>query len=98
TPVVPTANDKTDKPNQADDPIVIMKTNLGEIELELFEDAAPNTVANFITLSESGFYTGKLFHRIIKNFMIQGGDPLGTGAGGPGYRFPDEFKGNPYSV
>ena len=79
-------------------PVVSMQTSAGEIVLELFEDAAPNTVGNFISLAESGFYNGKLFHRIIKDFMIQGGCPQGTGTGGPGYRFADEFKGNPHSV
>ncbi|HEY3322267.1 MAG TPA: peptidylprolyl isomerase [Planctomycetota bacterium] len=75
-----------------------MQTNLGEIVLELFEDAAPNTVANFVALAESGFYNGLKFHRIIKDFMIQGGCPQGTGTGGPGYRFADECKGNPNGV
>lgn len=79
-------------------PIVTMNTTAGAIKLELFEDAAPNTVANFISLAESGFYNGKNFHRIIKDFMIQGGCPQGTGTGGPGYKFADEFKGNPYKV
>ena len=78
-------------------PVVSLKTTLGEVELELFEDAAPNTVGNFVSLAESGFYNGKNFHRIIKDFMIQGGCPQGTGTGGPGYRFADEFKGNPHS-
>jgi peptidyl-prolyl cis-trans isomerase B (cyclophilin B) len=79
-------------------PVVSMQTSAGEIVLELFEDAAPNTVANFISLAEKGFYANKIFHRIIKDFMIQGGCPQGTGTGGPGYRFADEFKGNPYKV
>ena len=79
-------------------PVVTMQTTLGEIVLELFEDAAPNTVGNFISLAEKGFYSNKNFHRIIKDFMIQGGCPQGTGTGGPGYKFADEFKGNPHSV
>jgi cyclophilin family peptidyl-prolyl cis-trans isomerase len=79
-------------------PVVSMKTTLGEITFELYEDVAPNTVANFIALSESGFYNNKTFHRIIKDFMIQGGCPRGTGTGDPGYRFADEFKGNPHGV
>ncbi len=79
-------------------PIVSMQTSSGTIKLELFEDAAPNTVANFIALTEKGFYNGLIFHRIIKDFMIQGGCPQGTGTGGPGYKFADEFKGNPHSV
>ena len=76
-------------------PVVKMSTSAGDIELELFESDAPNTVANFISLIEKKFYDGVIFHRIIKNFMIQGGDPKGTGMGGPGYKFPDEFANNP---
>src|SRR5205823_6893486 len=78
-------------------PVVSMQTSAGEIVFELYEDAAPNTVANFISLAEKGFYNGKIFHRVIKDFMIQGGCPQGTGTGGPGYRFADEFKGNPHN-
>ncbi|HZU97200.1 MAG TPA: peptidylprolyl isomerase [Planctomycetota bacterium] len=63
--------------------------------LELFEDTAPNTVANIISLSETGYYNGVKFHRIIAGFMAQGGDPQGTGMGGPGYTIKDELKGNP---
>src|SRR5204862_7368843 len=73
-------------------PVVSMQTTAGTVKLELFEDAAPNTVANFISLAEKGFYNGKIFHRIIKDFMIQGGCPQGTGTGGPGYTFEDEFN------
>lgn len=76
-------------------PVVKMVTSAGEIELELFEDTAPNTVGNFMSLVEKKFYDGLIFHRIIKDFMIQGGDPTGTGRGGPGYKFPDEFANNP---
>ena len=72
-------------------PTVLMKTSGGDIELELFESETPNTVANFVQLAEKKFYDGLVFHRIIKNFMIQGGDPQGNGTGGPGYSFPDEF-------
>ena len=72
-------------------PQVLLKTNRGEIVLELYEDAAPNTVANFIELVEKGFYNGLIFHRVIKDFMIQGGCPQGTGTGGPGYSFADEI-------
>ncbi|HYF52429.1 MAG TPA: peptidylprolyl isomerase [Planctomycetota bacterium] len=79
-------------------PVVEIDTTAGTITLELYEDAAPNTVANFIELTEKGFYNGKIFHRIIKDFMIQGGCPQGTGTGGPGYRFDDEFNNNPYKV
>ncbi len=69
----------------------IMKTSQGEITIELFPKSAPKTVANFIGLSNKSFYNGTIFHRVIKDFMIQGGDPLGTGTGGPGYKFEDEF-------
>jgi peptidyl-prolyl cis-trans isomerase A (cyclophilin A) len=68
-----------------------IKTNQGSITLELFEDKAPITTENFIKLAESGFYNGLIFHRIIKDFMIQGGCPEGSGRGGPGYKIKDEF-------
>ncbi len=71
-------------------PIVEIDTDRGTMTLELFEDQAPNTVANFISLAEKGFYDDGKFHRCIANFMIQGGDPMGTGVGGPGYRIKDE--------
>lgn len=66
-------------------------TNLGTFKVELFEDRAPKTTKNFVDLAEKGFYNGGIFHRVIKGFMIQGGDPKGTGTGGPGYTIPDEF-------
>lgn len=66
-------------------------TNLGDFTAELFEDKAPKTAANFIDLVEKGFYDGVIFHRVIDDFMIQGGDPTGTGMGGPGYTIDDEF-------
>ena len=69
-----------------------MTTNHGPIVFEMFEDDAPNTVGNFRTLAEKGFYDGLTFHRIISDFMIQGGCPQGTGTGGPGYQFDDEFN------
>ncbi|MBU1487562.1 peptidylprolyl isomerase [bacterium] len=72
-------------------PKAIIKTNYGDIKLELFAQRAPLTVANFIKLAEKGFYDGIIFHRIIPDFMIQTGDPTGTGRGGPGYTFKDEF-------
>lgn len=75
---------------------VTMETNKGTIEIELFANDAPKTVNNFVFLIREGFYDGVTFHRVISNFMIQGGDPTGTGRGGPGYRFEDEFKGNPH--
>jgi peptidyl-prolyl cis-trans isomerase A (cyclophilin A) len=67
------------------------KTNLGSFTIELQEDRAPRTTKNFIDLAEKGFYDGVFFHRVIKDFMIQGGDPTGTGRGGPGYQIKDEF-------
>jgi peptidyl-prolyl cis-trans isomerase B (cyclophilin B) len=69
-----------------------MQTNHGPIEIELFPDDAPKTVENFVKLSRDGFYDGVIFHRVIPDFMIQGGDPTGTGSGGPGYQFEDEFN------
>jgi peptidyl-prolyl cis-trans isomerase B (cyclophilin B) len=69
-----------------------LHTNHGTIELELFEGDAPKTVENFRKLAADGFYDGVIFHRVIPDFMIQGGDPEGTGAGGPGYTFEDEFN------
>ena len=69
-----------------------LHTNHGPIEVELFDDDAPKTVENFRKLSGDGFYDGVIFHRVIKDFMIQGGDPTGTGTGGPGYTFEDEFN------
>ena len=68
-----------------------IKTNKGLIHLNLFDDLAPITTANFVNLAQRGFYNGLKFHRVIKDFMIQGGCPLGTGTGGPGYKFQDEF-------
>ena len=69
-----------------------LHTNHGPIEIEFYDDDAPKTVENFRKLSEDGFYDGLSFHRVIKDFMIQGGCPLGTGTGGPGYTFEDEFN------
>jgi len=71
-----------------------LHTNHGAIELELFDEDAPKTVENFRKLAADGFYDGVIFHRVIKDFMIQGGDPTGTGTGGPGYTFEDEFNDN----
>jgi cyclophilin family peptidyl-prolyl cis-trans isomerase len=71
-----------------------MQTNHGAIEIELFDDDAPKTVENFKKLARDGFYDGVIFHRVIQDFMIQGGDPTGTGTGGPGYQFEDEFNDN----
>jgi peptidyl-prolyl cis-trans isomerase B (cyclophilin B) len=75
-------------------PIVTMQTNEGTIKLELYPEIAPNTVNNFISLVKKGFYDGTIFHRVIPNFMIQGGDPQGTGMGGPGYSIKGEFPSN----
>ena len=69
-----------------------LHTNHGAIAIELFDDDAPKTVGNFLKLAGDGFYDGVVFHRVIPDFMIQGGDPTGTGAGGPGYQFEDEFN------
>jgi len=69
---------------------VILQTTAGDIEIKMHDDM-PETTGNFIKLAKSGFYDGTIFHRVIKNFMIQGGDPQGTGTGGPGYTIKDEF-------
>ncbi len=71
--------------------VAIIKTNRGEIRLQLHEDKAPKTVANFEKLASEGFYNGLKFHRVIEDFMVQTGCPKGTGTGGPGYTFADEF-------
>jgi peptidyl-prolyl cis-trans isomerase B (cyclophilin B) len=75
--------------------LIKMETSRGTLELELYPQYAPITVNNFVFLTEQGFYDGVSFHRVIDNFVIQGGDPTGTGRGGPGYRFEDELVGNP---
>jgi peptidyl-prolyl cis-trans isomerase B (cyclophilin B) len=72
-----------------------LHTNQGAIVVELFDDDAPKTVDNFLSLARKGFYDGVIFHRVIPDFMIQGGDPTGTGSGGPGYTFEDEFNEHP---
>lgn len=94
------ANNQWDRPPAMQiDPektyVATMETAKGTIELELYPQHAPKTVNNFVFLAEAGFYDGVAFHRVIPNFVIQGGDPTGTGRGGPGYRFEDEVKGNP---
>src|SRR3712207_6840966 len=73
-----------------------LHTNHGAIDVELFDEDAPTTVDNFLKLARDGFYDGVIFHRVIEGFMIQGGDPTGTGRGGPGYRFDDERVSRPY--
>ena len=75
-------------------PIVTIETTRGVIQAELYPDIAPNTVANFVRLVQDGFYDGTIFHRVIPGFMIQGGDPEGTGMGGPGYGIRGEFAAN----
>jgi peptidyl-prolyl cis-trans isomerase B (cyclophilin B) len=74
---------------------VTMETTKGTIVLDLYPKFAPKTVNNFVFLTRQGFYDGVSFHRVISNFVIQGGDPTATGSGGPGYKFEDELKGNP---
>ena len=75
--------------------LVTMETSKGTIEIELYPEHAPTTVNNFVFLAREGYYDGVKFHRVIDNFMIQGGDPTGTGMGGPGYKFQDEVFDNP---
>ena len=75
-------------------PRIQIQTIRGNLNIDLFEEEAPNTVANMISLIEKNFYDGLIFHRVIPDFMIQGGCPLGTGSGDPGYRFEDEFHSN----
>ena len=72
--------------------IITIKTNMGDISFVTYDTDAPNTVKNFITLADKGFYDGLIFHRVLPGFMIQGGDPTGTGTGGPGYTFDDELN------
>ena len=74
---------------------ISLNTSKGAIVLDLYPEHAPKTVNNFVFLCNQGFYHGIAFHRVIPNFMIQGGDPTGTGRGGPGYKFEDEVRGNP---
>ena len=100
----PEENNITTQPNT--NMIAIMQTNLGEIKLELFSSNAPKTVENFVKLSRDGFYDNVKFHRVIKGFMIQGGDPLSKdnslkdrwGTGGPGYAFADEIHSNNHNI
>jgi cyclophilin family peptidyl-prolyl cis-trans isomerase len=73
----------------------VFDTSAGEIQVELWADKAPETVGNFVGLAREGFYDGTIFHRVIKDFMIQGGCPQGTGTGGPGYTFADEINDRP---
>ena len=81
-----------------DNPIVTVEIeNYGTIEIELYKDVAPNTVANFVNLIQEGFYNDNSFHRLVKGFVLQGGDPLGNGTGGPGYTIDGEFKLNGFN-
>ncbi len=75
--------------------LVKLETTKGEVQLELYPEHAPKTVNNFVFLVKEAFYDGISFHRVIDNFMVQGGDPTGSGMGGPGYKFEDELSGNP---
>lgn len=77
---------------------VTLETTRGEIQLELYPEHAPKTVNNFVFLVNEAFYDGITFHRVIDNFMVQGGDPTGSGMGGPGYKFEDELSGNPLNM
>lgn len=79
------------EPKSVKDIRIILHTNKGDIEATIFASKVPMTSANFLNLAKKGYYDGITFHRVIKDFMIQGGDPTGTGTGGPGYRFADEF-------
>jgi cyclophilin family peptidyl-prolyl cis-trans isomerase len=77
--------------------LVTIETNYGEIQFQTYDADAPKTVQNFVTLAQKNFYNGLIFHRVIKGFMIQGGDPTGNGTGGPGYTFEDELNPNTQS-
>ena len=87
-----TSSPSTPQPTSQEKPLIAsIETNLGTMKISLFYQQTPITVSNFVTLAQQGFYNDVTFHRVIKNFMIQGGDPKGTGTGGPGYSFQDEF-------
>ncbi len=89
TASAPTSTNQSVKNNMH---TVTIETSKGKIVFETYDADAPNTVKNFLTLADKGFYNGLIFHRVIKDFMIQGGDPLGNGTGGPGYKFADELN------
>lgn len=96
-PVVPIAETQTPvpaEPTTGDIVKIKIETTQGDIEADLYAKETPKTVENFVTLAKKGFYDGIIFHRVIPNFMIQTGDPTGTGRGGPGYQFNDEFSPN----
>ena len=91
---------QTDLPNYTGT-VATIHTNLGDLTVKLFDDVAPKTVKNFVELAEKGYYNGVIFHRIIRDFMIQGGDPTGTGMGGEsiyGEKFEDEFSENVFNI
>lgn len=92
------SNDNIDNNMNNNMTMVKIETNKGEIVIELYDNDAPKTVANFVKLAKEGFYDGVIFHRVISGFMIQGGDPTGTGMGGPGYKFDDELDPNTESA
>ena len=98
TETTPASSVSTDQLSTINKPIknamhnITIETNKGTIIIETYDADAPNTVKNFVTLAEKGFYNNLIFHRVIKDFMIQGGDPTGTGMGGPGYKFADELN------
>lgn len=91
TPAAPPSDPGPRKIMNSANPIALFETNKGNFKVELFADKAPVTVQNFITLTNKKFYDGLIFHRVIPDFMIQGGDPKGNGTGGPGYAIKDEF-------
>ena len=84
--------EKQEQTPKAEPATAVFNTSMGDFEVKLATDYAPETSKNFITLAEKGFYNGLVFHRVIDNFMIQGGDPAGNGTGGPGYTIKDEFS------
>ena len=90
-PQTPESSTNTFTP-KGDEKVVVLETSMGNIEIALAEGDAPKTTANFLKLAGDGFYDGVIFHRVIAGFMIQGGDPTGTGTGGPGYQFEDELN------
>lgn len=91
-PAAPTPNSNSGQGTPAKNPVAKFQTSKGDFKIELFEDKAPITARNFINLVNKKFYDGLIFHRVIADFMIQGGDPKGNGTGGPGYVIPDEFN------
>jgi peptidyl-prolyl cis-trans isomerase B (cyclophilin B) len=95
-PEDPTAPYKNVKFDEGEKPVVVMETSMGTITIELWPDVAPKHCQSFVHLINKGFYDSLLFHRIVPGFVIQGGDPLGNGTGGPGYNVPAEFSNKPH--